>query len=197
MSRVLDDLLDANRRYASDFGGRGALPMQPRRRVAILTCMDARLDPARFAGLGEGDAHIIRNAGGRASADAIRSLVVSWKLHGTREWLVVHHTDCELQTVTDRILGDLLASSLRPAARTADGWRDPGDVRPGSRVGRYVRWLTIRNMGAAVLEDVQHLRRHALVPPDIAIYGYVYDVRCGRLIEVPGAAEAGRRRTAD
>lgn len=195
MSRVLENLLDANRRYASDFGGRGQLPIQPRLRIAILTCMDARLDPARFAGLDEGDAHIIRNAGGRASADAIRSLVVSYKLLGTREWFVIHHTGCGMETVTDDTMASLLASSLRPARWTDHGWQDGGGGQ-GSNMGRYVRWLTIRNMGEAVVEDVSLIRNHALVPPEIPIYGYIYDVKCGRLIEVPGAAEIGRPRAA-
>jgi len=93
MSRILAEVLEANRRYAAEFGDKGKLAMPPARRFAILTCMDARLDPAKFAGLSEGDAHVIRNAGGRASDDAIRSLVISAKLLGTREWFVIHHTD--------------------------------------------------------------------------------------------------------
>ena len=94
MTKALDDVLAANQAYAADFGDKGSLPMPPARRFAVLTCMDARLDPAKFAGLTEGDAHVIRNAGGRASDDAIRSLVISHKLLGTKEWLVIHHTDC-------------------------------------------------------------------------------------------------------
>ena len=87
MSSILHEVLDANAGYAADFGERAKLPLPPARRFAILTCMDARLDPAKYAGLAEGDAHVIRNAGGRASDDAIRSLVISHKLLGTREWL--------------------------------------------------------------------------------------------------------------
>ena len=90
MSNVLEEVLGANQRYAADFGDKAKLAMPPARRFAILTCMDARLDPAKFAGLAEGDAHVIRNAGGRASDDAIRSLVISYKLLGTREWFVIH-----------------------------------------------------------------------------------------------------------
>ncbi|WP_199916506.1 MULTISPECIES: beta-class carbonic anhydrase [Miniimonas] len=95
---VLPEVLAANAAYAADFGERGSLALPPARRFAILTCMDARLDPARYAGLAEGDAHVIRNAGGRASDDAIRSLVISYKLLGTQEWFVVHHTDCGMET---------------------------------------------------------------------------------------------------
>jgi len=91
---ILDEVLAANAQYAATFGDKGNLPLPPGRHFAILTCMDARLDPAKYAGLAEGDAHVIRNAGGRASDDAIRSLVISYKLLGTREWFVIHHTQC-------------------------------------------------------------------------------------------------------
>ena len=91
MSQILSEILAANKNYVENFGTKGNLPLPPARRFAILTCMDARFDPAKYAGLSEGDAHVIRNAGGRASDDAIRSLVISYKLLGTREWLVIHH----------------------------------------------------------------------------------------------------------
>jgi carbonic anhydrase len=94
MSNVLEAVVSANARYAESFGDKGQLPLPPARKFAILTCMDARLDPSKYAGLVEGDAHVIRNAGGRASDDAIRSLVLSYKLLGTREWFVIHHTNC-------------------------------------------------------------------------------------------------------
>ena len=90
-SSVLNEVLAANRRYVESFGEKGDLAMPPARQFAILTCMDARLDPAKYAGLAEGDAHVIRNAGGRASDDAIRSLVISYKLLGTSEWLSLIH----------------------------------------------------------------------------------------------------------
>ena len=98
---VLDEVLSANDSYAASFGEKSELALPPARRFAILTCMDARLDPAKYAGLSEGDAHVIRNAGGRASDDAIRSLVISYKLLGTREWFVVHHTNCGMETFND------------------------------------------------------------------------------------------------
>jgi carbonic anhydrase len=88
MTKILDEVLAANAKYAENFGDKGNLGLPPSRHFAILTCMDARLDPAKYAGLAEGDAHVIRNAGGRASDDAIRSLVISYKLLGTREWFV-------------------------------------------------------------------------------------------------------------
>src|SRR5690625_2995878 len=106
--------------------------MPPKRRFAILTCMDARLDPAKFSGLSEGDAHVIRNAGGRASDDAIRSLVISYKLLGTSEWFVIHHTDCGMELFTNELMRDLLASSLQTAELGEDGFIDvgAGPVRP-------------------------------------------------------------------
>src|SRR5216684_1951959 len=112
MSKVLEEVLAANQRYAQSFGDKGKLALPPARGFAILTCMDARIDPAKLAGLAEGDAHVIRNAGGRASDDAIRSLVISHKLLGTNEWFVIHHSDCGMQLFTSEIIGDLLASSL-------------------------------------------------------------------------------------
>src|ERR1700730_16380607 len=97
---VVQEFLEANEDYARTFQ-KGDLPMPPARHVAVLTCMDARIDPARLLGLEEGDAHVIRNAGGRASEDAIRSLIISYKLLGTREFLVIHHTDCGMLTFTN------------------------------------------------------------------------------------------------
>src|ERR1700736_5410282 len=112
---VLDEVLSANEQYAASFGAKSELALPPARRFAILTCMDARLDPAKYAGLSEGDAHVIRNAGGRASDDAIRSLVISYKLLGTQEWFVVHHTDCGMQLFDDEIMSGLLEKSLETA----------------------------------------------------------------------------------
>lgn len=190
---ILDEVLSANQRYAAGFGDKGKLAMPPARRFAILTCMDARLDPAKFAGLSEGDAHVIRNAGGRASDDAIRSLVISYKLLGTREWFVVHHSDCGMETFTDEVMRGLLANSLETASIGADGWRDTGSG-PGSRDGDFIDWLTIKNQVQSVCDDVQRIRNHPLVPPDIPVYGYIFDVKSGRLQEVKEAVRLGARR---
>ena len=184
MTKMLREVLAANGRYADEFGERSKLPMPPGRRFAILTCMDARLDPAKFAGLAEGDAHVIRNAGGRASDDAIRSLVISYKLLGTREWFVIHHTDCGMATFTDEIMRDLLASSLETASLGEAGWRDTGGG-PGSSEGEFIDWLTIRDNAKSVIADVRRIRNHPLVPKTIPIYGYSYDVRTGHLNEIP------------
>ena len=191
MSKVLDEVLAANRTYAQSFGDKAGLPMPPGRRFAVLTCMDARLDPAKFAGLAEGDAHVIRNAGGRASDDAIRSLVISYKLLGTREWFVIHHTNCGMETFTDEVMRGLLAQSLRTATVDASGWHDSGKG-PGSTEGDYIDWLTIADLAESVVTDVRRIRNHPLVPREIPIYGYIYDVKTGKLNEVPKASEEGR-----
>ncbi len=190
MSTLVQEVLTANENYSADFGAKGELPMPPGRRFAILTCMDARLDPAKFAGLAEGDAHVIRNAGGRASDDAIRSLVISYKLLGTQQWFVIHHTNCGMETFDNATMGDLLAQSLKTASVDAIGWHDGGEG-PGSAVGAQIDWLTISDLAASVVEDVQKIRNHPLVPGDIPIYGYIYDVRTGHLNEVPDATKAG------
>jgi carbonic anhydrase len=193
MSTVLKEVLSANGSYVSTFGEKGKLAMPPARHFAILTCMDARLDPAKYAGLAEGDAHVIRNAGGRASDDAIRSLVISYKLLGTREWFVIHHTNCGMETFTDEIMRRLLASSLKTSSVDKNGWHDSGKG-PGSAEGNYIDWLTIKDNPASVVEDVTRIRNHPLVPGDIPIYGYIYECESGKLVEVPEATAAGRAR---
>src|SRR3970040_1606755 len=186
MSNTVDEVLAANNAYAATFGDKSNLPMPPARNFAILTCMDARLDPAKFAGLAEGDAHVIRNAGGRASDDAIRSLVISYKLLGTREWFVIHHTDCGMETFTDDIMRDLLRRSLRTAEYKGSRWVDPG-MKEGRPDGDFIDWLTIGKQEESVVADVRHIRMHPLVPQDIPIYGYVYNVRSGKVMEVAKA----------
>src|SRR6266849_5687117 len=186
MSKIKEEVLAANAKYAANFGDRGKLAMPPARHFAILTCMDARLQPSKYAGLAEGDAHVIRNAGGRASDDAIRSLVISYKLLGTREWFVIHHTNCGMEFFTNEVMRGLLANSLETAALTDKGFQDVGKG-PGSRAGEYVEWLTIRDQEQSVRDDVQRIREHPLVPKNIAIFGYIYDVKSGRLVEVAGA----------
>lgn len=187
---VRPEVIAANTAYAENFGSKGSLALPPARHFAILTCMDARLDPAKYAGLAEGDAHVIRNAGGRASDDAIRSLVISYKLLGTAEWFVIHHTDCGMEFFTNEVMSGLLASSLETAALGANGFTDIGKG-PGSTEGRYINWLTIADAEGSVVEDVARIRNHPLVPKNIPVYGYIYDVRTGRLVEVPAATAAG------
>jgi len=190
VSKILSEVLQANANYSANFGEKGKLALPPARRFAILTCMDARLDPAKFAGLSEGDAHVIRNAGGRASDDAIRSLVISYKLLGTQEFFVIHHTDCGMEFFTNDVMRDLLNSSLETAELTPSGFRDVGKG-PGSRAGEYIEWLAIKNQKQAVLDDVARIRNHPLVPSFIPVHGYLYDVRTGKLLEVEAAKSAG------
>jgi carbonic anhydrase len=193
MSKVLDEVLAANARYVKEFGDRGKLALPPARAFAILTCMDARLQPSKYAGLAEGDAHVIRNAGGRASDDAIRSLVISYKLLGTREWFVIHHTNCGMELFTGEVMTDLLASSLKTATFDGKAWKDSGEGR-GSTEGHFIDWLTIKDNPASVVADVTRIRNHPLVPGEIPIYGYIYDVKTGKLEEVPEATKAGKPR---
>jgi carbonic anhydrase len=191
MSQILDEVLNANKTYAETFGEKAKLASPPARRFAILTCMDARLDPAKFAGLAEGDAHVIRNAGGRASDDAIRSLVISYKLLGTKEWFVIHHTGCGMLTFTNDIMRDLLSKSLETAIVKNGQWVDT-ESGGGSRAGDDIDWLTFKDLEKSVIDDVTRIRAHPLVPARIPIHGYIYDVASGELIEVPEATQAGR-----
>jgi carbonic anhydrase len=191
MSKVLKEVLEANESYALNFGDRKNLPLPPGRKFAILTCMDARLDPAKFAGLSEGDAHVIRNAGGRASDDAIRSLIISHKLLGTQEWFVIHHSDCGMLTFTNEVIGDLLKSSLKSADFDGKTWKNTSEDG-GSEEGQYINFLPFSNLERSVVDDVKRIRNHPLVSKEIPVYGYVYDVRSGRLKEVREAKEVGK-----
>jgi carbonic anhydrase len=183
-------ILQANQRYRESFGEKGALPLPPARRIAILTCMDARLDPAAYAGLQDGDAHVIRDAGGRASDDAIRSLVISYKLLGTQEWYVIHHSNCGMEFFTDTTIRSLLANSLETAVLGADGFSDVGPG-PGSRAGDCINWLTISDQRESVVNDVRRIREHPLVPGRIPIDGFIDQVETGELIEIAEASAVG------
>jgi carbonic anhydrase len=134
---------------------------------------------------------VIRNAGGRASNDAIHSLVISYKLLGAQEWFVIHHTECGMEFFDDGRMREILGQSLETAELDADGFHDVGSG-PGSSEARYIDWLTISDPQQAVAADVARIRAHPLVPARIPIYGYLYDVKTGRLIEVPEATAAGR-----
>lgn len=189
MTAILSEVVQANDAYVARFD-KGHLPLPPARHFAILTCMDARLDPAKYAGLSEGDAHVIRNAGGRASDDAIRSLVISHKLLGTQEFFVIHHTNCGMELFTNEIISDLLKRSLDTATIDASGWHDHG-TSAGSDAGQHIEWLTFSDNARSVTEDVARIRNHPLVPGYIPIHGFIYDVTSGKLVEVPDATIAG------
>ena len=163
MSEV-QEFQKANDAYASSFS-KGNLPMPPGRHVAVLTCMDARLDPARFLGLEEGDAHVIRNAGGRASDDAIRSLAISEQLLGTNEVVVIHHTDCGMLTFSNEDLRTKLKQQLNADAE-------------------HIDFLPFKDLEQSVRDDVAFLRNSPLIPQSIDISGFIYDVKSGKLLPV-------------
>ena len=183
MRTVKDELLESNARYSSTFGLKKHLPNLPAKKTAILTCMDARLDPARFAGLVEGDAHVIRNAGGRASDDAIRSLIISHKLLGTDQWFVIHHTDCGMMAFNNEVIADLLSESLETAIIDNKGWKNIYR-EGGSEKGRKIDWLCITDPRMSILEDVERIRQHPLVSEKISIFGFLYNVKSGKLEEI-------------
>jgi carbonic anhydrase len=161
---VTDELLAANAAYSHVFT-KGDLPIPPARQVAILVCMDARIDPARALGLEEGDAHVIRNAGGRASDDALRSLIISQQLLGTREVLVIHHTDCGMLAFTDEQLRQKLYDELGADASGID-------------------FLAFDDLEQSVRDDVATIRSSPLILEATPVRGFVYDVHTGRLTEV-------------
>ncbi len=190
-SKIVGEVTSANSQYAATFGDKSKLAMPPARRFAILTCMDARLDPAKYAGLSEGDAHVIRNAGGRATDDAIRSLVISHKLLATNEWFVIHHSDCGMELFCDEVMADLLDDNLSTANFDGKNWSNPRHGG-GCAAGHFIKWYTIKSQEESVLQDVQRIRQHPLVPRDVPIYGYIFDVKTGRINEVAKATQAGR-----
>ena len=190
-SKILEEVLVANAKYVGSFGDKGQLALPPARRFAILTCMDARLDPAKYAGLSEGDAHVIRNAGGRASDDAIRSLVISHKLLGTLEWFVIHHTNCGMELFCDDVMAGLLDDNLATASFDGKNWSNP-QHGGGGTAGHFIKWTPSAWQEESVIYDIRRIREHPLVPGNIPIYGDVYDVKTGRLDEVAKATEAGR-----
>jgi len=160
---VIQEFLQANEVYATNFQ-KGALPMPPARKVAVLTCMDARLDPARALGLEEGDAHVIRNAGGRA-ADALRSLVISEQLLGTETIVVIHHVDCGMLTFTDAHLHEKIKHELHTNAD-------------------HIAFLPFTDLEQSVRDDIAFLRSSPLIPAKIEIVGFIYDVKSGKLLPV-------------
>lgn len=166
MSEEIDKIKKANAKYSSEFGDKSDLPGAPKKHLAVLTCMDCRLEPLKFLGLELGDAHIIRNAGARASEDAIRSLIISATHLGTKHWLVIHHSECGLETFSQVDMGKLLKEKMN------------------SCEGEYINWLTISDRIESVKDDVTHIRNHPLVSGDIKISGYLYNTKTGELTEI-------------
>jgi len=164
---VVRELLEANELFAASFAY-GELPRPPVRKVAILTCLDARIMPAQALGLKAGDANVIRNAGGRA-ADAMRSLVVSTRLLGTRAIVVIHHTDCGLHVVSNEQIRGRIAQELGPEAAIQ---------------ASAIDFLPFTDLAQSVRDDVALIRSSPLIAPEIEVAGFVYDVRTGRLSAV-------------
>ena len=162
MSQI-DELLRNNESYAASFG-KGDLPLPPARKLAVVACMDARLDPARALGLSEGDAHVIRNAGGVISDDAIRSLAISQHLLGTEEIVLLHHTDCGMLTFSD----EDFANRLEEESGERPTWQAQafGDLEQDVR------------------DSVRRVKESPFIPRTDSVRGFVYEVESGRLREV-------------
>ncbi|HEY7123436.1 MAG TPA: carbonic anhydrase [Ktedonobacterales bacterium] len=168
MAIELNELTQANQTFAAGFD-RGSLAMPPARKLAVVTCMDARLEPLAFLGLHLGDAHVIRNAGGRADQDALRSLVISQQLLGTEAVLVIHHTDCGMLTFQNEQLRGILQERLGAAAHKA---------------AAEIDFLPFGDVAQSVRDDVATIKTSPLFPRHIPVYGFIYDVRSGKLERV-------------
>ena len=160
---VTDEFLQANEAYAAQFA-KGDLPLPPARKTAVLACMDARLDPAKVLGLEEGDAHVIRNAGGVATADAIRSLAISQRLLGTREIVLIHHTDCGMLTFSD--------DEFRQGIEAETGQRPEWAAEAFPDVDQDVR------------QSIHRITGSPYIPHRDQVRGFVYHVESGQLREV-------------
>jgi|SRR5437660_7170663 len=164
MTSTVQEFLKANEQYAGSFQ-KGNLPMPPARKTVVLTCMDARLDPARFLGLEEGDVHVIRNAGGRASSDALRSLIISEQLLGTTEVVVIHHTDCGMLTFSNEDLRGKLKQGFGTSAE-------------------HIDFLPFKDLEQSVRDDITAIKASPFIPNNIAVSGFIYDVKSGKLLPV-------------
>jgi carbonic anhydrase len=160
---VTDQLIENNRQYAGSFD-KGGLPMPPARKLAVLACMDARLDVHKLLGLEEGDAHVIRNAGGVVTEDAIRSLVISQRLLGTEEIVLIHHTDCGMLTFAD--------DQVKAQIESETGIRPPFALEAFPEVGADVR------------QSIARINASPFIPRKDSVRGFVYDVRTGALTEI-------------
>ncbi len=162
---VIDETLKANANYAAGFN-LAHLPMPPGRKLAVVACMDARMTVEEILGLKTGDAHIIRNAGGIVTEDALRSLIISHHLLGTREWMVINHTDCGMLTFQDHELAERLRKSSGRNAVVPSHFHAFSDLEDNVR------------------QQLQKVRSHPWVPSEILLRGFVFDVKSGRLNEV-------------
>ena len=168
---VTDEFVRNNQSYASSFKN-GDLPLPPAKHVAVLACMDARLDVHKILGLQEGDAHVIRNAGGVATDDAIRSLAISQRLLGTKEIILIHHTDCGMQTFKDDDLKKQIESEV--------------GIRPAFALEAF------SDLEGDVKQSIARIKASPFIPNKSSVRGFVYDVRTGKLDEVGVAAASSR-----
>ena len=158
---VPPQVLEADARFADTFD-KGDAQLPPNLPLAVLTCIDARLQPPKFLGLEIGDAHVVRNAGGRATDDALRSLIISSQLLGTRQFMVIHHTDCGMLTFTNEDIWAKLESETGKSASSID-------------------FLPFSDVEASVKEDVGTIRKNPFLPKDVEVTGWIYDTTTGRL----------------
>ena len=179
---ALTSITENNKNYTEIFD-KGDLASKPSKSIAILTCMDTRINPLKLCGLNIGDAHIIRNAGGRVTDDAIRSLIISYKLLGTKDWFIIQHTDCGLSKINDKEIADLLEIDLETSTLENGNWKSNKNSKSeaGSNYGRKIKWYTFLNLKESILEDLEKIKNHPLIPKNINIYGFIYDVKTGRL----------------
>jgi carbonic anhydrase len=169
---IYEENLAANQQYAEKFA-LGHLPMPPARKLAVVACMDARLTVEQFLGLKTGDAHIIRNAGGLVTEDALRSLIISSHLLGTRIYYVIQHTDCGMLTFTDE--------KLREKLKTETG-----------HDASHLHFHSFSDVEKSVKKQLQTIRSNPFLPRDIDVHGFIYDVRTGKLREIRETAEEAR-----
>ena len=179
---ALISITENNKNYTEIFD-KGDLASKPSKSIAILTCMDTRINPLKLCGLNIGDAHIIRNAGGRVTDDAIRSLIISYKLLGTKDWFIIQHTDCGLSKINDKEIADLLEIDLETSTLENGNWKSNKNSKSeaGSNYGHKIKWYTFLNLKESILEDLEKIKNHPLIPKNINIYGFIYDVKTGRL----------------
>ena len=179
---TLTSIIESNKDYSESFN-QGNLSAKPSKSIAILTCMDTRINIEKVCGLESGEAHIIRNAGGKVTDDTMRSFVVSYKLLGTKDWFVIQHTDCGLSKITDEKMASLLESDLETASFENGDWNSNknDNTESGSSFGHQVEWNTFLDLKKSILEDIEKIKNHPLTPSYINIYGLIYDVKTGEL----------------
>lgn len=178
-------IIEKNKNYSESFN-HDNLSAKPSKSIAVLTCMDTRINVEKICGLESGEAHILRNAGGRVTDDAIRSFIISYKLLGTKDWFVIQHTDCGLSKITDKKMANLLEDNLETATFKNGDWKSNKNhnSESGSPFGHQIKWHTFSDIKKSILEDVRKLKKHPLTPSHINVYGLIYDVKTG-ILETP------------